>query len=76
MAEAWHEFYAKKIGQDVPIHFLEADDETTIESVKFIKAAEIARRAAKASKPKKLRRNQKCFCGSGSKYKKCHGAPN
>lgn len=75
MGEAWAAFYAKKIGQDVPIHFLESDDETAIDSVKFIKAAEIARRAAKAVKPKKIGRNQPCFCGSGSKYKKCHGTP-
>jgi hypothetical protein len=25
-------------------------------------------------KPRKMGRNDKCFCGSGAKYKKCHGA--
>jgi hypothetical protein len=27
---------------------------------------------AAASKPKKLKRNQPCWCGSGKKYKQCH----
>lgn len=27
----------------------------------------------KTDKNKKMRRNEKCFCGSGLKYKKCHG---
>ena len=29
--------------------------------------------AASASKDPKLKRNANCFCGSGKKYKKCHG---
>lgn len=75
MAEAWGRFYAKKIGQDVPTHFLEADDQKTLDSVKFIKPVKPVSSAARASKPKKIGRNEPCFCGSGSKYKKCHGAP-
>lgn len=76
MAEAWNGFYAKKIGQNVPIHFFEADDQTTIESVKFIKPVRTAvNHTVKASSPKKIGRNEPCYCGSGSKYKKCHGAP-
>ena len=76
MAEAWNAFYARKIGQDVPIHFFPADDQTTIESVKFIKPVRSAvNRGVKASNPTKIGRNQRCYCGSGSKYKKCHGAP-
>ncbi len=74
MAEAWGQFYAKKIGQDVPIHVLESDDQITLDSVKFIKPSKAVRHSAKASKPKKIGRNEPCSCGSGRKYKKCHGA--
>lgn len=75
MAEAWGEFYAKVIGQDVPMHLLEADDQETLDSVKFIKPVKSVDPATRAPRPKKRGRNEPCFCGSGSKYKKCHGAP-
>jgi hypothetical protein len=32
MAEASGRFYEKKIGQDVPTYFLEADDQKTLDS--------------------------------------------
>lgn len=75
MADAWGRFYARKIGQDVPTHEFEYRDRTWLDSVKFIKSSKAARTSARASKPKKIGRNEPCSCGSGRKYKKCHGGP-
>jgi hypothetical protein len=75
MAEAWGKYYAKKIGQDVPIHSFKAEDQKTLDFVKFIKPVKAVDRTTRAFRPKKTGRNEVCFCGSGSKYKKCHGAP-
>jgi hypothetical protein len=76
MAEAWGCFYAAKIGQDVPIHSFEYGDRTLLDSIKFIKPSKAVGPSAKATNPKKIGRNEPCFCGSGSTYKKCHGALN
>ena len=38
------------------------------------KEAEAKAGAAGGGKPAKIKPNEKCPCGSGKKYKKCHGA--
>jgi hypothetical protein len=53
MAEAWARFYARKIGQNVPIHAFEYRDRTWLESVKFIKPTKAVGPSAKASKPRR-----------------------
>jgi SEC-C motif len=75
MADAWRQFYARMIGQDVPMHEFKYDERSWLESIKFIKPSPTGTSSANASKPKKIGRNQPCFCGSRKKYKKCHGAP-
>ncbi len=75
MGEAWGEFYASKIGQEVPTHSFEYKDRTWLDAVKFIRPPTPIDPSGKASKQKKIGRNEPCFCGSDKKYKKCHGAP-
>jgi len=37
-------------------------------------AAGVLQQAVQASPHEKLGRNDPCWCGSGKKFKKCHGA--
>jgi len=75
---AWAEFYARKIGQDVPVHEFEYGDRDILDSIKFIKNSRtlpVLDPGSQSTKRKnKLGRNPPCPCGSGKKYKKCHGA--
>jgi hypothetical protein len=61
MAEAWGRFYARKIGQDVPMHSFEYNDRTLLDSVKFIKPSKAVRTSATASKPKKIDRDNEGY---------------
>ena len=64
----------QRIERDMPLHDLDDAIEHLIECV--LDAADISRpRRPVARAAPKVGRNEPCPCGSGKKYKQCHGAP-
>jgi len=65
----------RRVERDMPLADLDDAIEHLIECV--LDAADISRpRKPAARETPKVGRNDPCPCGSGRKYKQCHGAPN
>jgi len=58
---------AAAAGSAVPAGMAEADDEETINPLPVVETRRL-------DDTEKIGRNDPCWCGSGKKYKKCHGA--
>jgi len=58
---------------------IKADFITFLNNLEIVSKEEIAKdeppknEKKESIMPKKMRRNEPCFCGSGKKYKHCHG---
>jgi uncharacterized protein YecA (UPF0149 family) len=56
------------------LHLSEPIDEQVLRSEAEAWAVRIAAKAREELAPTKVGRNDPCWCGSGKKFKRCHGA--